>query len=186
MSRRCPSARAALAAMLIPGNERLDGMTARPHDGPTARRTTARPHTHHRATNPPRTDDTEQIMSMFKQFGDMAKMVKAAPGLIAQADTLAAQSEAYRAQMDAQAVHAMTATAAPSNLEPIAGVDLDRYARIVKGIAAYHYDEAKLPVVAGMFGVGPTEWAEAQAGWGARIQADRGVGRRFNELYSAV
>ena len=125
-------------------------------------------------------------MSMFKQFGDMAKLVKAAPGLIDQADALAVQSEAYRARMDAQAVHAMTAQPAPGNLDPIAGVDLDRYARIVKGIAAYQYDEAKLPVVAGMFGVGASEWAEAQAGWGARIQGDRGVGRRFNEIYSAV
>ena len=125
-------------------------------------------------------------MSMFKQFGDMAKLVKAAPGLIDQADTLTAQSETYRARMDAQAVHAMTAQPEPGNLVPIAGVDLDVYARIVKGIAAFQYDETKLPVVAGMFGVDPSAWAEAQAGWGARIQADRGVGRRFNEIYSAV
>ena len=125
-------------------------------------------------------------MSMFKQFGDMAKMVKAAPGLIDQANALAAQSETYRSQMDAQALHAMTAQPAPGNLEPIAGVDLERYARVVKGIAAYGYDETKLPLVAGMFAVNPEDWAQAQAGWGARIQADRGVGRRFNELYSAV
>ena len=125
-------------------------------------------------------------MSMFKQFGDMAKLVKAAPGLIDQAGTLTAQSETYRARMGAQAVHAMTAQPAPGNLAPIAGVDLDVYARIVKGVAAFQYDETKLPVVAGMFGVDPSAWAEAQAGWGARIQADRGVGRRFNEIYSAV
>lgn len=125
-------------------------------------------------------------MNMFKQFGDMAKMVQAAPALIDQAEALAAQSAAYRRQMDVQAVHALTAEPAPGALEPIAGVDLDRYARIVKGIAAYGYDETKLPVVAGMFGIDPESWAAAQAGWGARIQADRGVGRRFNEIYAAV
>jgi hypothetical protein len=125
-------------------------------------------------------------MNMFKQFGDMAKMVKAAPALIDQADALAAQSAAYRQQMDARAVHALTAEPAPGALEPIAGVDLDRYARIVKGIAAYGYDETKLPIVAGMFGVDPESWTTAQAGWGARIQADRGVGRRFNEIYAVV
>ena len=125
-------------------------------------------------------------MSMFKQFGDMAKMVKAAPGLIDQADALAAQSASYRAGMDAQAVHAMTAQPAPGSLAPIAGVDLDVYARIVKGIAAFQYDETKLPVVAGMFGIDPAAWAEAQAGWGARIQSDRGVGRTFNEIYAVV
>ncbi|MEI9514875.1 hypothetical protein WBQ80_14090 [Agromyces sp. CCNWLW213] len=126
------------------------------------------------------------MMKMFKQFDDMTKLVKAAPGLIDQADALAAQSAAYRRQMDVMAVHAMTAEPAPGALEPIAGVDLDRYARIVKGIAAYGYDEAKLPVVAGMFGVDAESWAAAQAGWGARIQADRGVGRRFNEIYAVV
>lgn len=125
-------------------------------------------------------------MNMFKQFGDMAKMVQAAPALIDQAEALAAQSAAYRRQMDVQAVHALTAEPAPGALEPIAGVDLDRYARIVKGIAAYGYDETKLPVVAGMFGIDPESWATAQAGWGARIQADRGVGRRFNEIYAVV
>ncbi|GAA1060423.1 hypothetical protein [Agromyces bracchium] len=125
-------------------------------------------------------------MKMFSQFGDMAKMVKAAPGLIEQANTLAAQSESYRQQMDAMAVQAMRAEPAAGVLEPIAGVDLDRYARIVKGIAAYGYDQTKLPDVAGMFGIDPEAWAQAQAGWGARIQADRGVGRAFNEIYSAV
>lgn len=125
-------------------------------------------------------------MKMFKQFGDMAKMVQAAPGLIDQANALAAQSEQYRTQMDAQAMHAMTAQPAPGNLDPIAGVDLDRYARIVKGIAAYQYDETKLPVVAGLFGIDAAAWAEAQAGWGARIRVDRGVGRRFNEIYATV
>lgn len=128
----------------------------------------------------------EHTVIMFKQLGDMAKMVQAAPRLIDQADALAAQSQAYRLQMDAMAVQAMTAEPAPGALEPIAGVDLDRYARIVKGIAAFGYDEAKLPVIAGMFGIDAEAWATAQAGWGARIQADRGVGRRFNEIYAVV
>ncbi len=123
---------------------------------------------------------------MFKQFRDMTKMVQAAPGLIDQANALAAQSEAYRQQMDVMAMQAMTAEPAPGALEPIAGVDLDRYARIVKGIAAFGYDEAKLPVVAGMFGIDPESWATAQVGWGERIRADRGVGRRFNEIYAVV
>ncbi|GAA1941498.1 hypothetical protein [Agromyces allii] len=125
-------------------------------------------------------------MGLFKQFGDMAQMVKAAPGLIDQANTLQAQSAQYQQQMNAQAAYAMTAEAAPGALEPIAGVDLERYARISKGIAAYGYDAAMLPTVAAMFGVDGPSWDAAAAGWGARIQADRGVGRRFNELYSAV
>ena len=61
---------------------------------------------------------------MFKQFRDMTKLVQAAPGLIDQANALAAQSEAHRRQMDVMAVQAMTAEPAPGALEPIAGVDL--------------------------------------------------------------
>ncbi|MGX5696849.1 hypothetical protein ACWKWP_11675 [Agromyces soli] len=125
-------------------------------------------------------------MNLFKQFGDMAQMVKAAPGLIDQANQLQAQSEQYRQQMDIQAVQAMTAEPQPGNLEPIAGVDLERYARISKGIAAFGYDASRLPAVAATFGVDAASWDTAAAGWAARIQADRGVGRRFNEIYTAV
>ncbi|MFF2494367.1 hypothetical protein [Agromyces sp. NPDC058064] len=125
-------------------------------------------------------------MNLLKQFGDMAQMVKAAPGLIDQANALQAQSAHYQQQMDAQAAYAMTAETAPGALEPIAGVDLERYARISKGIAAYGYDAAMLPTVAAMFGIDGPSWEAAAAGWGARIRADRGVGRRFNEIYAAV
>ena len=34
-------------------------------------------------------------------------------------------------------------------------------------------------------GVASDAWAEAQAGWGNRIQTDRAVGARFNALYTA-
>lgn len=130
-------------------------------------------------------------MGIFKQFKDMATMVNAAPGLIDQAQQLQAQAQVYQQQFDmqamnAQAMNALTAEPQPGNLEPIAGVDLEKYARIVKGISAYGYDQSKLVYVAGTFGVGSEAWAQAEAGWAARIQADRGVGRRFNELYQAV
>lgn len=125
-------------------------------------------------------------MGLFKQLGDMASMVKAAPGLIDQANGLAAQASEYQQQMDARAMQSLTAEPQPGNLEPIAGVDLERYARIVKGIAAYAYDHSKLVFVAAGFGVNEASWEAAQAGWAARIQADRGVGRRFNEIYLAV
>lgn len=126
-------------------------------------------------------------MGLFtKQLGDLGKMVQAAPALIEQANLLSAQAATYQQQMDAQAAAALTAEPQPGNLEPIAGVDLDRYARIVKGIAAFGYDQTQLVAVAAAHGVDASSWAAAQDGWGARIQADRGVGRRFNELYAAV
>lgn len=125
-------------------------------------------------------------MGIFKSFKDMATMVNAAPGLIDQANQLQAQAQTYQQQMTVQATQAMFAEPQPGALEPIAGVDLEKYARISKGIAPYGYDPAKLPIVAATFGVNAQNWETAQAGWAARIQADRGVGRRFNEIYQAV
>jgi len=121
-------------------------------------------------------------MGIFKDFKDLATMAKAAPGLIDQANGLAAQASAYQQQVSPS----LGAEAQPGNLEPIAGVDLEKYTRIVKGVAVYGYDESKLTFVAASFGVGAEAWQTAQAGWAARIQSDRGVGRRFNETYQAV
>jgi len=70
------------------------------------------------------------------------------------------------------------------NLEPIAGVSLERYATIVKGIAAYGYDQTRLTEVAAANGVTAGDWLAAQDGWSARIQADRSLGSRFNQLYT--
>lgn len=125
-------------------------------------------------------------MGIFKDFRDLATMTKAAPGLIDQANGLAGQAAAYQQQASAQAAQALGAEPQPGNLEPIAGVDLEKYTSIVKGVALYGYDQTKLVFVAASFGVGATAWDAAQAGWAARIQADRGVGHRFNELYQAV
>jgi len=71
-------------------------------------------------------------------------------------------------------------------LAPIAGVDLAVYARVSKGIAAYGYDAAKLPLVASAYGVSAANWAIAQTGWAARIQNDAAVGAKFNQLYTGA
>lgn len=71
-------------------------------------------------------------------------------------------------------------------LEPIAGVDLAAYARVSKGIAAFGYDVSRLPEVARGLGIAAADWEAASLGWAARIQADRTVGSRFNELYAAL
>ena len=133
-------------------------------------------------------------MGLFKQIKDMRAMVHAAPGLIDSANGMAAQARAQQAAGGTMTaanangmVHAMNAAqyGEPSAeaLAPIAGVDLPTYARIVKGIAAVGNDQAQLPTIAAANGIAPHDWQAAQAGWGARIQADRAVGSRFNQLY---
>ena len=77
-----------------------------------------------------------------------------------------------------------TPTTSKRNLEPIAGVDLELYAKVARGIAPYGYDQAKLPQVARALGIAPADWAEAQDGWTARIRDDREVAAQFNDLYT--
>jgi hypothetical protein len=145
-------------------------------------------------------------MNMFKSMIDT---INAAPALIESAQTLAAQAQTQAAMNPAafgaagmpgagfpgtvgsQAavnIANQQAHGAPSAeaLAPIAGVTLEQYAQVSKGIAAFGYDTTKLVDVAAGLGIAPADWATAQEGWGARIQADRAVGSRFNELYTAL
>jgi hypothetical protein len=130
-------------------------------------------------------------MGLFKSIKDMKDMTAAAPGLVESATRLGAQAQAQAAamqQLGAQGyVDGVNAASygepTPEALEPIAGVDLETYATVVKGIAAFGYDAARLPEVAATHGIGAEDWSTAQTGWGERIQADRALGARFNLLY---
>jgi hypothetical protein len=122
-------------------------------------------------------------MNLLKSFKDMGAMMNAAPDLIQSANRLAENAKVQQAQAMAPAAVVEPSAAA---LAPIAGVDLQVYVRVSKGIAAYGYDAAKLPLVAQAYGVSEANWALAQAGWAARIQNDAAVGAKFNQLYSAA
>ena len=69
------------------------------------------------------------------------------------------------------------------DFDPIAGVSIELYAEISKGLAAYDYDIAKGPEVAAANGVSAESWEEAMSGWNDRIKANRAVAQRFNALY---
>jgi hypothetical protein len=134
-------------------------------------------------------------------LSNMRDMINAAPGLIESANQLAASAEAQSAA--AQASAAMPGTMGSqgavnavnqqaygepdaAQLESIAGVDLEAYARVSKGIAAFGFDTSKFVDVAAGLGISATDWQTAQDGWGARIQSDRAVGSRFNQIYTAL
>jgi hypothetical protein len=124
-------------------------------------------------------------MNILKGFKDMADMLVAAPDLIESANAMGA--EAKLMQQNQAAVSAPVVIQPPAaSLVPIAGVDLDLYVRISKGIAAYNYDAAMLPTVATSFGISQADWTIASAGWATRIQTDGSVGARFNQLYLAA
>ena len=133
-------------------------------------------------------------MGLFKDMKDMKNAVAAAPGMVDQAQQMAANAQAMQAQLMAQQQAAMQqvpmanpSMAAPGgNLEPIAGVDLTTYARIVKAIAPLNYDQSALPGIAATHGIDGASWQAAHDGWNARIQGDPGVARAFSDVYRTV
>ena len=139
-------------------------------------------------------------MGMLKRMKDMKDMVNAAPGMVEQAQQLGAQAQqmAQPQQAAAQAQMAQAqqmgqfgglpgtqAGAVPTgpDFDPIAGVSLEEFAAVSKGIAAYNYDQARLPEIAAARGIPAFNWDEATKGWNGRIQANPAVAQRFNQLY---
>lgn len=142
-------------------------------------------------------------MGMMKRMKDMREMVNAAPGMMEQAQQMqqqaqqmGAQAQQYAAAQQAAAQAQMAAAqgqfaqpgAAPTgpDFEPIAGVSLEQFAAISKGVAAYNYDQSKLVEVAASKGVDDASWGQASQGWNDRIKANPAVAQRFNLLYRAA
>ncbi|HET7018851.1 MAG TPA: hypothetical protein VFI65_33345 [Streptosporangiaceae bacterium] len=131
---------------------------------------------------------------------DMRDMVNAAPGMVQQAQQMGAQAQEMAAAQQAAAQARMAAYqaqqgggfnapgAAPAgpDFEPIAGVSLEQFAAISKGVAAYNYDASKLVDVAASKGVDAASWETAHVGWNDRIKANPAVAQRFNLLYRAA
>src|SRR4051794_39118470 len=134
-------------------------------------------------------------MGFLKQMKDLNATVKAAPGMIdqsmqlkEQAEQMAAAQQAAAQQAAAQAAAATpppagAATPAAGDFEPIAGVSLEAYAEVSKGLAAYNYDQSKAVEIAASKGISPSDWQSAVDGWNARMH-NQAVAQRFNALYT--
>ena len=130
-------------------------------------------------------------MGLFRQLRDMRDMVNAAPGMMQQVRQLGAQAgEAAAAQQAArqdqlgQAADVLPGGApAGADFEPIAGVSLEQFVAVSKGIAAFDYDQTMLVEVAESKGIPESTWEIAHRGWNDRIKANRAVAQRFNQIY---
>jgi hypothetical protein len=129
---------------------------------------------------------------MLKRMKDMKDMVNAAPGMVAQAQQMGAQAQQMAAahQAAAQAQMAQAGGFQPggagisaADLEPVAGVTLEQFVSVSKGVAAYGYDQARLPEIALSQGIDPVSWQSASGTWNERIKASPAVAQRFNQLY---
>lgn len=78
---------------------------------------------------------------------------------------------------------ATTTPLSPELLAPIAGVTVEQYVAVSKGVAAYNYDQAKLPLVAAELGIDAAVWETAAAGFNARVSTSPAFARHFNALY---
>ena len=132
-------------------------------------------------------------MGLFKQMRDMKQMVSAAPGIVEQAQQLQVQAQQYAAaqqastqQAAAEQQAAVAAEATDADFAPIAGVSLEQYVAVSKGLAAYGYDPTKAPEVATAMGIEDHSWTQASEGWNARMRANPGVAQRFNTIYRAA
>ncbi len=133
-------------------------------------------------------------MGIFKQMKDLKATTAAAPGPIDEAGQLAEQSRPLAGTLQSaegmgSAATAQRALAAPArgpDFDPIAGVSLELYVEISKGLAAYNYDQSKAADVAASKGVSGSDWTMAVDGWNARLRANSSVGQRFNALYLAA
>jgi hypothetical protein len=130
-------------------------------------------------------------MGIIKGLKDMKATVAAAPEMINQAQQLGANAQAMAAQQQAaaaayqqQAAYGTPGAATGPDFEPIAGVSLELYAEISRGLAAVNYDQSRAPEIAASHGVNATDWATAVDGWNARMHSNPAVGQRFNALYT--
>ena len=132
-------------------------------------------------------------MGMLRRMKDMRDVANAAPAMVAQAQQLGAQARemaaAQQAAMEAQMMQAggLTSGAGPAgaDFEPIAGVTLDQFAAVSKGVAVYNYDQSRLAEIAALKGIPSFNWEDASRGWNDRIKGSPAVAQRFNQLYRA-
>ena len=84
-----------------------------------------------------------------------------------------------------QAMAGAGGVASGPDFEPVAGVSLETYTAVSKGVAAFGYDQSKLVEIAASHGVAAADWETAASGLAARIRNNPAVGQRFNALYRA-
>ena len=66
---------------------------------------------------------------------------------------------------------------------PVAGVALERYVELGVEMTRQGLDEAGQQAYVAARGIPPARWAEATAGWGARLASDGRVAMRYAYLY---
>jgi hypothetical protein len=126
-------------------------------------------------------------MGFLKQMKDMKNTLHEAPGMVAQARELGAQAQAYGAAQQQMAGSLGTpATVSPADLEPIAGVSLERYAQLAKSVGARKVQGAELDAFLAANGCTTAAWQAAYDGWNARMKNNMGLATQYGTLYQSA
>ncbi len=128
-------------------------------------------------------------MGFLKGMKDMKATVAAAPGMIDQAQQMAASAQAMQAAQMQQMMAQQQVAAQPlpaEALAPVNGVDLATYAWVGKRVSEHNYDASFSHQYAAQKGISAADWDAAAAGWTARMQQYPGVGTEFRKYYDVA
>ena len=124
------------------------------------------------------------------KFRRLREMRPEAVGAVVQAPEISGPAEqmmlARRVAVLARTARAWQTDQGDPDFEPIAGVGLEQFAAVSRGIAAFGHDESKLVHVIAAAGIPAGHWEAAARGWADRIQGNHVVARRFNQFYREV
>jgi hypothetical protein len=122
-------------------------------------------------------------MGFLKQMKDMKNTLHEAPGMIDQARQLGAQAQHMQAAAAAMPGVGAPQIVTPEELEPIAGISLERYAQLAKAVGARKLQGVELDSFLVGNGHNPADWQAAYDGWNARMKANMGLSTKYGALY---
>ena len=125
-------------------------------------------------------------MGFLKQMKDMKNVLHEAPGALAQAQQLGAQAKEMQAAAAAMPGVGTPHIITPAELEPIAGISLERYAQLAKAVGTRKLQGVELDGFLVGNGHNAADWQAAYDGWNARMKANMGLSTQFGSLYQSA
>jgi len=129
-------------------------------------------------------------MGFLKQMKDLKNTVHEAPGMIAQAQELGAQAQAYAAAQQQMVgglgMPGAPATVTAADFEPISGITLERYAQLAKAIGSRKLQGPELDAFLADNGHSTAAWQAAYDGWNARMKSNMGLSTQYGTLYQSA
>ena len=125
-------------------------------------------------------------MGLIKQVKRTRDTLREVPGMMMQARDLAAQAQELQALQAVQGAvpgAALGGATSPEELDPIAGITLDRYALLAKAIGTRQLSGQALVAFLTDQGHTETEWQAAYDGWNARMKANMPISTQFGVMF---